>query len=40
MRGVEVGKWKERYPDKGLRECNASYRRHLVNINNCCNLHR
>ncbi len=28
MRGVEVGKWKGRFPDKGLGECNASYRRH------------
>jgi len=30
MRGVEVGKWKERYPEQGLSECNVSYRRHLA----------
>jgi hypothetical protein len=40
MRCVEVGKCKEWFPDKGLNEWNASYRRHLANINNCCNLHR
>ncbi len=28
MRGVEVDKWKERFPSKRLSECNASYRRH------------